>query len=234
MNTLIGPRKKLKAYKLYAYLRTVKIKRKLKKRFTSLYLGKNVHIVGADVIEFGDNVVISENSWINVNHRENGPRFIVGNNCLIGKNNFFSVGARIILKDYFFSSKDCKFLGASHEPEPMTPYSSNRVTNKNSITIETNVFIGGGSYIIGNVTIGYGSIIGAGSVVTKDVPPMSIVVGNPARVVKKYDLAKHVWIPYNELEELKYPNESEYIELLQKKNQPIYDYIYAAESSFWL
>lgn len=52
------------------------------------------------------------------------------------------------------------------------------------ITIGDDVWVGGGVIILGGVTVGDGSTVGAGSVVTKDVPPRSVVVGNPARVVK--------------------------------------------------
>lgn len=55
------------------------------------------------------------------------------------------------------------------------------------IEIFDNVFVGGHSIIIGNVKIGPNAIIGAGSVVTKDVPEGSIVAGNPAIVVGKFD-----------------------------------------------
>lgn len=50
--------------------------------------------------------------------------------------------------------------------------------------IEENCFIGGRSMILPGVTVGRGSIVGAGSVVTKDVPPGSIVVGNPAKILR--------------------------------------------------
>lgn len=52
------------------------------------------------------------------------------------------------------------------------------------ITIGDDVWVGGGVIILGGVTVGDGSTVGAGSVVTKDVPPRSVVVGNPAKVVK--------------------------------------------------
>ena len=48
--------------------------------------------------------------------------------------------------------------------------------------------------VLPGVTIGYGSIIGAGSVVTKDIPSRCIAVGNPAKVIKRYDEAAKAWV----------------------------------------
>lgn len=52
------------------------------------------------------------------------------------------------------------------------------------IVIEKNAWIGAGAIVLPGVTIGENSVVGAGSVVTKDVPPNTVVVGNPARVIK--------------------------------------------------
>lgn len=53
------------------------------------------------------------------------------------------------------------------------------------VVIEDDVWVGGGATILAGVTVGRGSVIGGAAVVTKDVPPYSIAVGNPARVVKQ-------------------------------------------------
>jgi UDP-2-acetamido-3-amino-2,3-dideoxy-glucuronate N-acetyltransferase len=53
--------------------------------------------------------------------------------------------------------------------------------------VSDNVTIGAGAIILCNITIGEGSFVGAGAVVTRDVPPNTLVVGNPARIVKKLD-----------------------------------------------
>ena len=58
---------------------------------------------------------------------------------------------------------------------------------KGEVHIKHDAWIGAGCIILPNVTIGEFSIVGAGSVVTKSVPPFSVVAGNPARVIKKID-----------------------------------------------
>lgn len=59
------------------------------------------------------------------------------------------------------------------------------LVSKGEVIIDDNVWIGEKASILPGVHIGEGAIIGAGAVVTKDVPPFSVVVGNPARIVKQ-------------------------------------------------
>ena len=65
------------------------------------------------------------------------------------------------------------------------PYDNTYV--KKSITIGDFVWFGNRVLVVGNVNIGEGAIIAAGAVVTKDVPPLSIVGGNPAKILKYRD-----------------------------------------------
>lgn len=62
------------------------------------------------------------------------------------------------------------------------------------IVIEENVWIGEGVIILPGVTVGYGCIIGAHSVVNKSIPRLSMAVGSPARVVKFYDEKRQMWV----------------------------------------
>jgi maltose O-acetyltransferase len=64
----------------------------------------------------------------------------------------------------------------------------------NEIVIEDGVWIGFGAIILPGVKIGYKSIVAAGSIVNKDVEPYSIVAGNPAKIVKVWDLERKIWI----------------------------------------
>lgn len=59
-----------------------------------------------------------------------------------------------------------------------------RPEDDQGVVIEDDVWVGGGATILAGVTVGRGSVIGGSAVVTKDIPPYSIAVGNPARVVK--------------------------------------------------
>ena len=65
------------------------------------------------------------------------------------------------------------------------------------IKIENNVWIGANSVVLPGVQIGNHSVIGAGSIITKDIPPYSVAVGNPARIVKRYDMDLKEWVKVN-------------------------------------
>ena len=101
---------------------------------------------------------------------------------LVITQNFVENSASITLGDRVSIAPRVMLLALSH------PNASNIrdfiVTSKHTIIIEDDVWIGAGSIILSGGTVGKGAVIGAGSVVTKDVEPYTIVVGNPARKIK--------------------------------------------------
>jgi acetyltransferase-like isoleucine patch superfamily enzyme len=174
-----------------------------------------VQIVGIKNIEIGKFVTISDDSWININNRK-CIEVKIGNNSFIGRNNFFTSGKEIIIGEYFFSSKNCSFIGASHRSDAIVPYFSAPVDFSKSIRIGTNVFIGANSSIIGNIIIGHGCIIGANSVVTKNVPPFCMVAGNPAKIIKYYSFSNGKWMKGERPDEDSFISEEEYKKILEK------------------
>jgi acetyltransferase-like isoleucine patch superfamily enzyme len=84
--------------------------------------------------------------------------------------------------------------GFNHGYSDATKNSSVQPLVIKETVIEEEAHIGANSVILPGVRIGKRSQIGAGSVVTKDVPPFSIAAGNPARILKKYDFEKGEWV----------------------------------------
>ena len=181
--------------KVYYKLLYLLKKQKYKNIGKKTYIDKSVHIIGLKNIRIGSNNIISDDTWLNVNDRTDGKIGIeIGNNCYIGKRNFFNSSAKITLKDYFMSGINCSLLGSDHLiDEPLKPYIHTGTTNDTSIYIGTNVWFGANVTVIGDVKIGHGSIIGANSLVLKDIPPFSIAVGNPAKVIKRYNFENKKW-----------------------------------------
>jgi acetyltransferase-like isoleucine patch superfamily enzyme len=99
-------------------------------------------------------------------------------------------------------------------------------TKRGSVTIGNDVWIGTRAYVRGGIAIGDGAIIGAYAVVTKDVPPYAVVVGNPAKIVKMRfsnkiidDLQKSKWwdYAYTDFAGLDFRNVPNFLELLREK-----------------
>lgn len=110
-----------------------------------------------------------------------GKPVTIGRGCFIQQCcTFFGRGGITIGNDVFIGPK-VNLITINHDPNP----ENRNATYGRPILIEDKVWIGINSTILPGVRIGYGAIVGAGSVVTKDVPAMTVVAGNPARVVRK-------------------------------------------------
>ncbi len=126
-------------------------------------LGKDITILSPFYADYGYNCVIGDHTFIN-------------------HNAYFMDGAPITVGSFCFIGPNCGLYTASH---PLNASQRNQGYEKASpITIGKNVWIGGDVTILPGVTIGDGSVIGAKSVVTKDIPPGVLAVGNPCRVLR--------------------------------------------------
>lgn len=205
-------------------------------RFKGVYIGKNTQIIGLNNIEIGTGSTLGDFLWINVNKRDSLKSVHIGKYSNFGRNNFITVGHKLTIGDYFFSSCYCSIIGASHQySDPFTPYIAADVALGKGINIGPNVFMGAHSMVIGHVNIGFGSIIGSGALVNKDVPPLSIVVGNPAKVIMRYSLALKKWVKAEDFIETNMINEDEYLRIIKSKYPSIDSpYHAASERMGWL
>lgn len=111
-------------------------------------------------------------------HFDYGSQMTVGERVYINANCVFLDAAAIIIEDDVLIGPACQFYTVSH-PREMRERLSGVMTAK-PIHIKRGSWIGGGSIILPGVTLGEGSVVGAGSVVTKDVEDGGVVKGNPA------------------------------------------------------
>ncbi len=112
-----------------------------------------------------------------------GKPINIGKGCFIQQCcTFFGRGGITIGNEVFIGPK-VNLITINHDPNP----DNRSATYARPIVIEDKVWIGINSTVLPGVRIGYGAIVGAGSVVTKDVPPMTIVAGNPAKFIKKVE-----------------------------------------------
>lgn len=108
---------------------------------------------------------------------EIGENFFANHNCVILD------AAKVTFGDYVFIAPNCGFYTAGH---PLDAEERNEgLEYAKPIVIGSNVWIGGNTVILPGVTIGDNCVIGAGSVVNKDIPSHVLAVGNPCRVVRK-------------------------------------------------
>lgn len=110
-----------------------------------------------------------------------GKPVTIGQGCFIQQCcTFFGRGGISIGNNVFIGPK-CNLITINHDMNP----DNRSATYGKPIVIEDKVWIGINSTVLPGVRIGYGAIVGAQSVVTRDVPPMTVVAGNPARIIKK-------------------------------------------------
>jgi acetyltransferase-like isoleucine patch superfamily enzyme len=164
----------------------------LKHKFPSICISDKMSIFfeNIDQISIGKNIIIEDFTYIVVqddpsNNLKNS--FLqIGNNTYIGQfNNIRAAGGKIIIGNNCLIAQHITIVASNHGIDKNLPiYKQQWDTNRNNVIIKDDVWIGANSVILPGVTINEGAVIGAGSIVTKDIPPYAIVAGNPAKIFK--------------------------------------------------
>ncbi|MBV9679036.1 MAG: acyltransferase [Acidobacteriaceae bacterium] len=151
------------------------------------------HVVGHTKIYIGDNVSIYGHMGVTSGRVYDDPVLQIGDGVDIGHNVFFTVNKGIIIEDEVNIASHVQIMDSDGHPrdaglraQKLPPFPD----DVKPIRICKRAWIGIGSFIMKGVTVGEGAIIGSNSVVINDVPPFSVVLGNPARVVVKDIRAK--------------------------------------------
>ena len=149
-------------------------------------------LLGPQYISIGSHCNIAAGiqltAWDSYGDQSFTPEIVLGDNCSIGEDSHITainsvrlgnsvlLGKKILITDNAHGASSAELLDIAPNFRPLC--------SKGPVVIEDNVWIGEKSSIMPGVRVGRGSIVAANSVVTKDVPPYSVVAGVPAKVIK--------------------------------------------------
>lgn len=179
----------------------------IKNRFLFGAYGKNVYIEPGVVInrprfvQVGNYVRIKRNTSINLHPKDKKSKEIllfIGDHVIISESCIISACNRIVIEENVGISPNVMIIDNSRKPGDIIRPSKEQKLEIGTVHIGADSWIAYGACVLPNVTIGKHCIIGALSVVNRNIPPYSVAVGSPAKVVKRYDFDRKEWVKWDE------------------------------------
>jgi acetyltransferase-like isoleucine patch superfamily enzyme len=161
--------------------------------YTSI-IYKPLRIQGKKYISIGKNVCIQKLSWLAAfKLDENEPELVFGDGCNIGDFNHIAAVRKVVFGKNVLTANRVYVSDNLHGFE-----SIDIPINHQPVKFKSEVYIGDGSWLGENVCIiganvGKNCVVGANSVVTKDIPDYCVAVGMPAKIIKRYNLETKTW-----------------------------------------
>lgn len=173
-----------------------------------IFVGKNVTLKNKRYIEFGNGVTLENNVVLDGLSREGlllgnnvkigsytiiqctgslkhiGKGFRIGDNSGVGDYCFFGSAGGIKIGENVIMGQNVRFHSENHIFDRIDIPIREQGVNQKGIVVGDDCWIGAGVVFLDGVTVGRGCVIGANTLVNKDLPPYSIAVGNPVRVIK--------------------------------------------------
>jgi len=168
------------------------------------YLGPGSKVLGTMAIEVGECAYINRYAWIEAVHTFGNqsfhPAILIGrglaasdnlhitsiNRIEIGDNCLF--GSSVLISDHNHGS-----YRGDEQSNPLESPVQRKLVSHGTVIIGSNVWLGDNVVVMGPVRIGNGVVVGANSVITRDIPDNVIVAGTPARIVKRFNEATVKW-----------------------------------------
>lgn len=176
-------------------------------------IDQSCDIRGIERMSFGNDVVIQKDCWLNIAYNNPhsepiisiGEGSNIGRRCIISAANSISIGSNVLIAPNVFiadTHHEYRHIGIPIMHQGIS-------TQEARVVIGDGTWVGINTVIMGDVSIGKNCVIGANSVVNKNIPDYCIVAGNPARVVKMFDVETGTW--------LRVRNEEETTHILSKR-----------------
>jgi len=201
--TIVGIALRTIVYRLIMHIQgVVAIENGVRIRFANhvrlargVYLDEGVYLHALPHgIEIGENTYVMHHAELHVYNFRDLPHagIKIGKNCLISEFTVLRGQGGITIGDNVYTSPFVQIVAVNHVyDDPNRPIIEQGITAQ-GIVIEDNAWIGSSAIILDGVRVGKGAVVAAGAVVSKDVPPHTVVAGVPAKVIKEIDGTKSV------------------------------------------
>lgn len=152
-------------------------------------------LVNPQFMKIGSNIAIGKGFILHCFHTEKTkPQLVIGDNFWARDNLTIFCAEKVVIGKDVTLAKDIFISDENHGINPMTDsYRKNPLETK-EVVIGDGCWLGEKVCVLPGVCIGKKTIIGAGSVVTKDIPEYCIAAGNPCKVIKMWNHNKKVWV----------------------------------------
>ena len=159
---------------------------------------KELLVNGQKNIYIGNNVFIRDGARIEAvtewNEKKYSPRIIIGDNVNIEQNLHLTCADEVVIGDNVSILSNVLITDINHSNKKMRVHPLKQDLEVSKVRIGSYSLIGSGAKILPGVNIGENCVVGANSVVTKNIPDKCIVVGVPAKIIKRYDEINKKWI----------------------------------------
>lgn len=167
-------------------------------------LGSGARTIGTRAISIGPYSAIKRHAWLEAIFQYNGqvfnPRIVVGSHFLASERLHVSCVERVEIGDnclfgsgvYISDHNHGAYRGSVQSPPTRAP-KDRALAPAGPVVIKSNVWLGDNVVIVGPVTLGHGCIVGANSVVTRDVPDHVMAAGAPLKLLKQYNHQTRAW-----------------------------------------
>lgn len=145
-----------------------------------VHIGIGVGFKHLETFEIGDGVLVGDHAYIQGRH---DGVCVIGNHVWLGPQSYLDA-RNLVIEDHVGWGPGAKVLGSTHTGLPPDVPIIETGLEIRPVRVQSEADIGTNATLLPGVTIGRGAIVGAGAVVTKDVPPFAIVVGVPARLLR--------------------------------------------------
>lgn len=166
-------------------------------------IGPRSNLRGLSSIEIGEDFVALDGLWLHAVTRyydqQFSPRIVIGNRVRVSQwvhiaaTHYVEIGDDVLIGSKVVITDHNHGQYSGQHTSPDVPPSSRQLDCDRSVIIGNNVWLADNVAVTPGASIGRGSVIGANSVVAGEIPPFSLAVGNPAKVIKCFDFDTHQW-----------------------------------------